>query len=165
MGRYLWGLDLSIECSAVAIVDLDTLKPVYTVSFPTGHIKNDKNRGKRLRYIVKELRKIYKECPPEIVCIEEAFVRFNNVTKILSEVQGAAKALLGEHEIIYYPVMTWKAAIHHGHATKAKIKQRLLQEYPYLTLGGKDSDEADALGVAMCYLIKNGMIKWDRAIG
>lgn len=83
MSRYLYGFDLSMECTGATIFDLDSLEPVLITSISTSHFKKTATHGQKLKYIEEEMIKISKEYNPAIVTIERGFSRFNVATQVI----------------------------------------------------------------------------------
>jgi Holliday junction resolvasome RuvABC endonuclease subunit len=162
---YLYGLDLSLSNTGIAIVDLNTYKPILVDSVKTTKHKNlneyddHKERIKLITDKFEELIHIYE---PEIVTIEYPFVRFNKATKAVMKVHGVAQRWFYQYKQIYYAPTTLKSTIAHGKASKELLQERLLKEYPYIEF--KNEDESDALACCVTYLIKNKLIKWSKSM-
>jgi Holliday junction resolvasome RuvABC endonuclease subunit len=147
MDKYIWGLDLSMSNSGVAI--LDGCKPVFIGSIPT---KDKDTHGVRLKYIYDYLDALKDKYPPEVVCIERGFSRYNTSTAVLYRVHGCVNMLFYDVKQIYYPPKKVKEAIVKGTAKKEEIMNKILEWFPYLDF--HCDDESDALAVALTYLIK-----------
>jgi Holliday junction resolvasome RuvABC endonuclease subunit len=160
---YIYGLDLSLTNTGIAIVDLDTYNPILITSVKTKQNKklNEYDDHKeRIKLITDKFDELIHIFEPEIVTIEYPFVRFNKATKAVMKVHGVAQRWFYEYKQIYYAPTTLKSTIVHGQASKELVQQRLLKEYPDITF--KNEDESDALACCTTYLIKNKLIKWDK---
>lgn len=164
--KYIWGLDLVLGVTGIAIFDMTTLRPVHIGTISTKHIKDDKDRVKRLVYIAKQIYDFYVKYTPRIVCIERNWGNSNFGSTIgLAEVQGCVKAILGSlgTEIVLYAPTSVKKLILRGNATKSLIQQKILKEFPDVNFSPKkdiSENESDAFAVALAYMIKNKMIDW-----
>ncbi|OMD76909.1 crossover junction endodeoxyribonuclease RuvC [Paenibacillus odorifer] len=160
MSRYLYGFDLSMECTGVTVFDLDSLLPVFVASVSTSHFKKSATHGQKLKYIEDEIIKIGKQYPPKVVSIERGFSRFNVSTQVIYRVHGIINKLFYAHDQIYYPPKTVKEAICRGDATKKYVQSTIHRAYPEVVF--KNEDESDSFAVALTYLIKNGLIQWKK---
>ncbi|MNK85827.1 Holliday junction resolvase [compost metagenome] len=149
-----------MECTGLTIFDLDSLKPVLIMSISTKHFKKTATHGQKLKYIEDEIIKVGKEYSPKIVCIERGFSRFNVSTQVIYRVHGVVNKLFHNYEQIYYPPKTVKEAICRGDATKKYVKDTILKVYPDVEF--QNEDESDSFAVALTYLIKNGLIEWNK---
>jgi crossover junction endodeoxyribonuclease RuvC len=162
---YLYGLDLSLSNTGIAIVDLNTYKPILVDSIATKQNKNLNeydDHKERLKLITDKFDELIDIYEPEIVTVEYPFVRFNKSTKAVMKVHGIAQRWFYSYKQIYYAPTTLKATIAHGKASKTLLQERLLKEYPYIEF--KNEDESDALACCVTYLIKKKFIKWDKKI-
>lgn len=157
MSGFLWGLDLSLSNSGIAIIDLNTYQPIHIDSIKTNAKLEHKDR---LKQITDKFDELIIKYPPSVIAIENGFVRHNNATKILFKVRGVTERWFYNIEQHYYAPTTVKATILHGQASKEKIKEVLQKKYPEIEI--KDNDQADALGVAITYLVKHKLIKWNK---
>jgi len=158
---YLYGLDLSLTNTGIAIVDLNTYKPILVDSVKTKKSKtlNDHDDHKeRIKLITDKFDELIYTYEPEIVTIEAPFVRHNKATKAVMKVHGIAQRWFYPYDQFYYAPTTLKATIVHGKASKEQLQDRLLKEYPYIEF--KNEDESDALACCVTYLVKKKMIKW-----
>lgn len=154
--KYIYGLDLSMSNSGIAIFDLNTFKPVLITSIST-NAKNE--HGKRLHTQREYTKKIIKKYPPYEVAIERGFSRFNKATQTIFKVHGIYNELFHNQKQFYYRPNTIKKVVGgHGHATKQKIQAKILRRYPDIKFN--NDDESDAFAVAVCHLIKKHDMKW-----
>jgi len=157
LGNYLYGFDLSMDCSGVTIFDLHNKQPVYVGSIKTNP---KQTHGKRLKFIEDEVIKLTEQYPPEIIIIERGFSRFNTSTQVIYRTHGVINKYFHNIEQIYYPPKTIKETIIHGNATKKFVKDVIQIAYPNIEF--KNEDESDSFAVALTYLIKNKYINWDK---
>lgn len=144
MSKYIYGLDLSISCTGVAVLDIETEECVYIGSIKT----NAKEKhGERLHQIREELKQIKKDYPPYIIAIERGFTRFNNATQVLYRVHGVVNELFYNLYQVYYTPKEVKLKIaNKGNATKNLVKMAVRNKY---NIAIKNDDESDALAVAI----------------
>jgi len=154
--RYAYGLDLSMSCSGIAIVDMDTLQPVHTISIKT----NDKLcHGERLHHQREIMKRIVEKFPPEVVFYEKGFTNFNTATQVIFRVVGVFNELLKDYKTEYFAPATVKKVITgNGKGTKELLRDKLLERYPQIKFN--NTDESDALGVVFTGLIKKYKMKW-----
>ncbi|MBD8836291.1 crossover junction endodeoxyribonuclease RuvC [Paenibacillus sp. CFBP 13594] len=155
---YLYGFDLSMECTGVTIFDLDSLNPVLVTSISTSHFKKSATHGQKLKYIEDEIINILEEYPPYIITIERGFSKFNLSTQVIYRVHGVVNKLFHQVDQIYYPPKTVKEAICRGDATKKYVQDTIHKQYSNIEF--KNEDESDSFAVALTYLIKTEKIEW-----
>lgn len=154
--RYIYGLDLSMACSGVAIVDFNTLEPVLVTSVRTNQAEDHGDRLHEQRNFMKELIEKY---PPERVYLEKGFTQFNTATQVVYRVVGVCNELFKDYPQEYYAPTTVKKTITgNGRASKEELQLALLEKYPDVKF--EDTDASDALGVCYTGLIKSKRIKW-----
>lgn len=91
---YLWGLDLSLSNTGIAIVDLNLKKPILVDSIVTKKNKDleeHDDHKERLKLITDKYDELIKEFKPEIVAIESPFVQHNKSTKAIMKVHGVTQ--------------------------------------------------------------------------
>lgn len=146
-----------MENTGVVIFDSNTYKPIHNSSIGTN--KKD-NHGKRLYYIGKEMIDLKNKYPPQVIAIERGFSRFNTATQVVYRVHGLINYLFHDIEQVYYPPKTVKEAIIRGDASKKLVREVIEKKYPEVTF--EDEDQSDAFGVALTYMIKSKLIKWNK---
>jgi Holliday junction resolvasome RuvABC endonuclease subunit len=145
MAEYIYGLDLSMSNTGVAIFDLQG-NFVKVCSVAT---KDKDSHGKRLKVIADfllELKEIY---PAKVVVIERAFSRFNTSTAVIYRVHGVVQYLFYDILQIYYPPKLIKAELLGGKSTKKQIQDEIIKQYPDIKFDNED--ESDAMSVALTY--------------
>lgn len=169
---YLYGLDISLHCTGVAIFDLETKKFVYIGSFDTTNIKATKaHKGLDITAVkihkieewFKELVKMY---PPYFISVEQMVKVEREYGVNINEVKGIAKAtgviqsaVWDTPQAFYYPSEV-KLAIIKGNAKKDVVQREILKRYPELEFC--NYDESDACAVALTQLIKVGIVEWEK---
>jgi len=166
--RYVYGLDLAWS-TGIAIYDLEEDKFVYVSSCDAKKTKlraQEKRdglleHGKKLRTLAVFLEDLFNEYPPSQIVIEKAFAgQFKNAVISLSKVHGMVNEMTADIPCVYYTPPEIKKAIIKGGADKEVIAKVISAKYNYLTF--KNDDESDATAVALTYLIKNNLIKWEK---
>lgn len=155
---YLYGLDLSMSCSGVVVFDLDGNVPVFITSIPT---KDKNSHGQRLEVISKAIHEIREQYPPAIVAIERTFNRFPTSTAVLYKVHGVINHLFRDCEQVYYSPKEIKNMISTGNASKEKVRKKIEMVYPDISFNNED--ESDAFAIALTWLIKNGIVEWNKS--
>lgn len=157
--NYIWGLDLSLSSTGIAIYDLEKNSFAHITSIDTTDIRNIKaNKGKylnglKLFKIQEEMRALKEHYPPQTIVIERGFTRFNTATQVLYRVHGIANVMFHDIAQIYYAPKDIKATIISGDASKDMVRQQILKEIPNLNF--KNEDESDAAAIVLTYLKKN----------
>lgn len=158
-----------MTCSGVTIFDLFG-NSVYIGHVTTEHLKTKKNfeYGERLKHVADFLLELKEKYPPEKVCIERTFNRFNISTAVLYRVHGVAHYIFQDVEQIYYAPKEIKATILNGKATKKQIQDEIKRRYPNIKFNEiklkkdkkkeESKDESDSFAIGLTYFIKNKII-------
>lgn len=175
---YLYGLDISLKNTGVAIFDLETKEFVYIGSYNTENIKatyehkrKDVNALKlhKLREWFENLTNTY---PPYFASIEQMVkvdrkIDGKNIGVNINEVKGIAKATGIIQEVLwsvpqkfYYPSEV-KSTIVKGNASKEVVQNEIIRRYPDLVFN--NFDESDACALALTQLINVGIIEWEKS--
>lgn len=170
---YLYGLDISLKNTGVAIFDLEERKFVYIGSFNTEKIRATyENKGKELTAL--KLGKLgewfdslIEQYPPYYASIEQMIkVERGKYGVNINEVKGIAKAtgVIQERlwkipQAFHYPSEV-KLAIVKGNASKEVVQAEILRRYPDLEFD--NLDESDACAVALTQLIEVGIVEWEK---
>jgi Holliday junction resolvasome RuvABC endonuclease subunit len=165
MNNYLWGLDLSLSCTGVTIYDLEAREFVYIGSFNTEKIKKKKDlyhNAIKIKHKYDWLNELKEKYPPRIVAIERGLSRFNTATQVIYRVHGMVNFMFWDTPQIYYPPKTVKEIIYKGTATKAEV-QRVIKNN-FINVEFANEDESDSFAVALTYLIKEGLIEFEKPI-
>ncbi len=166
MSRYLYGLDISLKNTGVAVYDLEEERFVFIGSFSTEKIRATKEykglhlNAVKLKQLADWFKAIIKNYPPSDVAIERMFSRFPTETQVIAKATGVIQTMIWNVPQTLYPPKTVKAAIIKGDASKKLVQQEILKRYP--TLIFSDDDESDAVAVALTHLIKEKKIDWEK---
>lgn len=166
--RYLYGLDISLKCTGVAVYDLDEKKFVFIGSFNTEKIYATKdNKGLNLQSVKLNqlqawMREIIVEYPPIAVSIERMFSRFKMETQAIAKATGCVQVLFWNKPQVMFPPKSVKLAIIRGNASKELVKEEILKRYPDLIMNNED--ESDAVAVAITFLIDASLIEWKKPV-
>lgn len=156
ISKYLYGLDLSMANTGIAIFDIDTYKPILITSISTNSKEEYGDRLHTQRGYMKDLIKKY---PPYEVAIEKGFTMHNTSTQVIYRVHGVTQELFHEYKQFYYAPTTVKKAITgNGKSNKELVQETILKKYPNIKFDNED--QSDAVGVACCHLIKKHKMKW-----
>jgi len=169
---YLYGLDISLKNTGVAIFDLEAREFVYIDSFNTEGIRNTKQyknydiTALKLAKITEWFEELVKQYPPyfasieQMVKVERKFGVNINELKAIAKATGVIQNVLWNiPQEFYYPSEV-KSTIIKGNATKEVVKSEILRRFPNLEFN--NLDESDAVAVALTQLIKVGIIDWDK---
>lgn len=162
----VWGLDLSLANTGVTIYDTEKQEFIYIGSIDTDFIKSRKSNkhlylnGIKLKHLWDEIGKLREQYPPEVVVIERGFSRFNTATQVIYRVHGIVNLLFHDISQIYYPPKTVKEAILKGDATKAQLQKAINAKYNDIIFANED--ESDSFAVCLTYLIKEGLLDWEK---
>jgi len=140
-----------MNCSGIAIINMDTLEPIHITSIKT----NDKlDHGYRLHQQREFMKPIIKKYPPEVVFYEKGFTNFNVATQVIFRVVGVFNELLKDYKTEYLAPTTVKKTItSNGKSSKEVLQKALIKKYPNVKF--KNTDESDALAVVYTGMIKN----------
>lgn len=180
-GRYLWGIDLSLTCTGIAIYDLDNNKWAYIGHYRTDKVKQRAGTyldGAKLRLITDHIYELLIKYPPMIIGIERPFIHARNhrATEMIYLAHGAILTLLSNYPIEYIAVTSAKALILHGRATKAEVSEAILTVYPELTFSDEviktskgvkqtaGEDESDATSIAITLLSRLDIVQWRKPL-
>lgn len=135
----------------------------------SGHVKTEsrdsgpKGIGRRLKTIHDSLNQVFRLHPEiEQVAFEGGFVgRQPQQNLVIGYARGLAMLTAAEHNVPHFeypPATVKKTVTNFGHANKDMMNRsiiNLFQIEPSL-----EENEADAIGVALCHLIKIGEVWW-----
>ena len=119
--------------------------------------KKDTPRADRLRTLHQEARSLIESYAPIGVAIEEVFFATNARTAMrTAEARGVLlMAAAGVSVRGYTPLQVKKRITGYGKATKAQV-QAMVKRLLSLAETPKPDDMADALALALCYLLEEG---------
>jgi len=178
-GFYLYGLDISLKNTGVAIYDLEKKEFVHIDSFNTESIKAtyeykgmDVNAVK-IHKLKEWFENLTKEYPPYFVSIEQMVLvkrklHDGSFGYNVNEIKGIAKAtgiiqsvVWNIPQAFHYPSEV-KSAIISGNASKIAVQNEILRRLPKLSFN--NDDESDACAVAICHLIEVGIMEWEKEV-
>jgi crossover junction endodeoxyribonuclease RuvC len=147
--NYIWGCDLSLSNSGIAIFDSSGI-PICVFNIKTNP-KED--YGLRLKQIGDTLLEYKDKYPPEIMIIENAFTRFNKATQALYRVRGIVEMLFWDiPKEFLAPTVVKKIICGNGKADKNEIKNYIRKLYPEIEIS--DNNVSDALAIGISYFKK-----------
>jgi len=130
------------------LIEVGVIKTSPTESLP-----------KRLRTIYTEVKGLIREFKPDALAVEELF--FNKNTKTAMAVsQARGVVVLAGHELTvksYTPLQVKQMITGYGRAKKPQI-QAMMKRLLNLHEVPKPDDAADALAVALCYVLEHRRI-------
>lgn len=145
--KYIYGLDLSLSNSGIAIFNFDGL-PEFVGSVAT---KSSDKYPTRLKIIADEIIRLTEKYPPKIAAFESGFYRFPASTQALYRVQGVLMYLLHDVEQFFYPPSKVKKIVTgKGNASKKSVQEFVKHRFPELEFD--NTDQSDAVGVIIAYL-------------
>ena len=144
--KYIWGCDLSLSNTGIAIFD-EQGNPVKVFSVKT---TSKDNYGVRLKIIAKILQRYKKLYPPKEMIIENAFTRFNKATQVLYRVRGLVEYLFWDiPQTCLAPTTMKKILTGSGKAEKSDVENSIRKLYPDIEI--ENDDQSDALGLVTTY--------------
>jgi crossover junction endodeoxyribonuclease RuvC len=147
---YIWGMDLSLSNTGVAIFD-EQGTPVKVFSIKT---TSKDNYGVRLKIIGKILQRYKKLYPPKELIIENAFTRYNKATQVLYRLRGLVEYLFWDiSQTGIAPTTMKKILTGSGKAEKSDVENSIRKLYPNIEI--ENDDQSDALGLGTTYFMKH----------
>lgn len=160
--KFLYGFDISLSCTGVAIYDLERREFVFIGSFSTEKIKEKKNRyhnSLKLKEKADWIISLIRQYPPYYVAIERGFSQYNTATQNIFRAHGLVNYLFWDIPTKYYPPKLVKERLVHGSATKEDLQNTIKAKYNYIF---SNEDESDAFAVAITALIDNELMEWEK---
>lgn len=161
--KFLFGLDISLSCTGVAIYDLEQRAFVFIGSFNTEKIKSKKNRyhnALKLKALGDWMQTLIEQYPPFYIAIERGFSQFNTATQVLFRAHGVVNYLFQDYPQTYYPPKSVKEALVHGNATKEDLTNTIKIKYNGIEFSNED--ESDAFAIAVCALVDHELMTWEK---
>lgn len=186
MNKYIYGLDLSLTSTGVAIYDLTENKFVHISHIDTTLMKPRLNRdlkALKLLHIANTLFDLKEQYPPSVVTVEAPYIAMRGgglkgagATESVYLVQGIAKYIFSDVPQHYFAPTSVKATIYHGKAEKEDLKRIIVESFPYTKqmfcdyqpkrptkkLTSASHDESDAVSIILTYLITEGLLEWTK---
>lgn len=148
--NYIWGCDLSLSNTGIAIFD-EQGNPIEVFSIATN---SKDNYGIRLKIIGKILLRHKKKYPPKEMIIENAFTRFNKATQALYRVRGLIEYLFWDTPQKYLsPTSIKKIISGSGKSDKLEIENYIRKLYPSVEI--ENNDQSDALAAGTTYFMRD----------
>ena len=149
MDKYIYGFDLSLSNSGIAIFS-DDAQLVDLTSIDTKSLKEHKEK---LRLIGTEMLKLKRKYPPKITVFERGFMRYAASTEAVFKVVGLIQYIFYNTEQIFYSPMTVKKqVVGKGNVEKDEVYKMVSKLYPQIII--ENFDQSDAISVALCYFKK-----------
>jgi len=147
--KYVWGLDLSLSNSGMAIFTMQGI-PKVCFNIPTSP---KLIYSQRLKIIGDKILETIETYPPSIIVFEQGFYKFIRATQALYRVQGTVMYLLADCEQYFYsPATIKKVVVGSGRASKEEVKTKIEKLYPDLIVS--NLDQSDAVATGLTYFIK-----------
>jgi len=152
--KVLMAVDLSLSNTGIALFTYNG-KPLKILSISTN---SKEERSKRLREIGQAIIDIKNNYNLSEIVIEQGFYRYATSTQTLYQVQGVLLYLLHEYPHYFYAPSTIKKIVTgKGNASKLKVQEIISQVFPLLEF--EDTDQSDAVAVALAHMIKTGILR------
>lgn len=153
MKRYVYGLDLSLNSTGIAIFTNNGVLVEYSSIDTT----NEKDLRGKLVFIANEYKKFMNEYPVDKVIIEQGFTRYNISTQMIFRCVGLTNYIFSDYEQISIPSTTVKKILTgKGNCGKEDVQKSILDIYPNLKFS--NYDESDAVAVGIAYFRKEGLL-------
>lgn len=170
---FLYGLDISLKNTGIAIYNLEEKQFVYIGSFSTEKVRNTKEykgmdlNALKLHKLGEWFDNLMEQYPPYFASIEQMIKKERGSFGVnINEIKGIGKAtgVIQERiwnipQAFYYPSEV-KLAIIKGDATKELVQAEILKRFPELEFA--NLDESDACAVALTQLINVGIVEWEK---
>jgi crossover junction endodeoxyribonuclease RuvC len=150
------GIDPGLATTGYAVLELSS-GPLPRV-LEAGVIRTPKDLplAQRLYALYQDTRRLLREYKPDALAIEELFFAQNRTTA-MAVAQARGVVLLAAHKLpqtkSYTPLQIKQRIAGYGRAKKPQI-QKMMKQLLRLKEIPKPDDAADALAVALCYLLE-----------
>lgn len=160
------GIDPGVALTGFAVlkVSKDQNEKPKVIDFGCIITSNTQTMGERLNLLYKEMNQLIKKHKPKIISVESLFF-FKNAKTVMPVAQAKGVVLLAaaQHNIPvveFTPLQVKMTVVGYGRAEKKQVqamtKQILdISRFDLKENYRKKDDAADALGVALCALLKN----------
>lgn len=158
------GIDPGLATTGYSVIECLTLTPSSLGEGSTfrvleaGVIRTSPDMGlsDRLYTLYSDARRLIREFRPDVLAIEELFF-YKNQTTAMAVAQARGVILLAAHGLAtiqsYTPLQVKLRITGYGRAKKPQM-QKMMQSLLHLKEIPKPDDAADALAVALCYLLE-----------
>lgn len=149
------GIDPGLATTGYAIIETQSGR-VRVLEAGVIRTPADKELPHRLHTLYEDTRRLLREYQPDALAIEELFFAQNRTTA-MAVAQARGVVLLAAHDVTemkgYTPLHIKRRIAGHGRAKKPQI-QKMMKQLLHLREIPKPDDAADALAVALCYLLE-----------
>lgn len=149
------GIDPGLATTGYAVLELSDGRWPRVLEAGVIRTPADTPLPQRLRMLYEDTRRLLREYKPDALAIEELFFAQNRTTA-MAVAQARGVVLLAAHKIAtrsYTPLQIKLRIAGYGRAKKPQI-QKMMKQLLKLKEIPKPDDAADALAVALCYLLE-----------
>lgn len=149
------GIDPGLATTGYAVLELSDGRWPRMLEAGVIRTPADTPLPQRLRMLYEDTRRLLREYKPDALAIEELFFAQNRTTA-MAVAQARGVVLLAAHKIAtrsYTPLQIKQRIAGYGRAKKPQI-QKMMKQLLKLKEIPKPDDAADALAVALCYLLE-----------
>lgn len=151
------GLDLALGSFGYSVVEVNRKGDVSVVLIGSTNTTKIKGRGKKLKFIMKQMEYLKTTHSPDILLIERPFFRHIKSTQALFSVLGVTQVVFEDLEPIEISASTIKKVVGgHGRSSKEDVEKGVRKTFPKVRL--TNLDESDALGLVITYLKQEGVL-------
>lgn len=153
----IFGIDPGTATTGYSILKTGKSKKIKVIDYGCIKTSPDLTPGERLKIINSKLNKLIKEHQPRVLAVETIYFFKNLKTAMpVSQAKGVILFTAAKKKIPVYeftPLQVKMAVTGYGKAEKKQVQKMMqvilgLKEFP------KSDDAADALGIALCYILK-----------
>ncbi len=149
------GIDPGLATTGYAVLELSNGRFPRVLEAGVIRTPADTPLPQRLHTLYEDTRRLLREYKPDALAIEELFFAQNRTTA-MAVAQARGVVLLAAHKITtkgYTPLQIKLRIAGYGRAKKPQI-QKMMKQLLKLKEIPKPDDAADALAVALCYLLE-----------
>lgn len=151
------GIDPGTATTGYGVIKKNKDNSVTVISYGCITTSPTQNTGERLKIINKDLKKIISKNKPDFVSVESLYFFKNLKTALpVSQARGVILFTAAEKNIPIFeftPLEVKMTIVGYGRAEKKQV-QKMIQNILKLKEFPKQDDAADALGVALCCILK-----------
>ncbi len=149
------GIDPGLATTGYAVLEFSNGRFPRVLEAGVIRTPADTPLPQRLHTLYEDTRRLLKEYKPDALAIEELFFAQNRTTA-MAVAQARGIVLLAAHKIVtksYTPLQIKLRIAGYGRAKKPQI-QKMMKQLLKLKEIPKPDDAADALAVALCYVLE-----------
>lgn len=149
------GIDPGLATTGYAVLELSDGARARVLEAGVIRTAPDSPLPQRLYTLYEDTRRLLKEYKPDALAIEELFFAQNRTTA-MAVAHARGVVLLAAHKLTtksYTPLQIKRRIVGYGRAKKPQI-QKMMKQLLHLQEIPKPDDAADALAVALCYLLE-----------